>query len=488
MSKKNSSQTRPGQIRRRRPKPQEPAQTPKKEVQQSRLLRFLPTVLIPHAVALLLVIILAVASLMFTNSSMVNLSATIAQLWLSLNLGAISGSGEVISVLPTLPSFIFLWAIALRVHRVVKDRVSIADLGALTGLIVGIPLVLTGIAAFMLFDAASVLSVNVPPVVLLLRIVLFHLSALFLGMGPRLWQALARRYGAPEWLIDAITQAFRFLIAFALVALLVVLVLIAVNYSVFTATLSGYEDQSSAVALIVMSLLYLPTMTIFAMGNLVGAPLYFGEASISVFSVHSVPLPPLPILAALPSEAPAWAVAFLVIPAIIATWVCVRNPMRLAVNVSAAALSALCFLVLAVFAGGTLGVYNYVGLNLLATTGLVFAHVVIVALLVAGIDKLRNPVVVKPVPEPAAVVPEEPADNEEEPQENEDIEDIEEEVDTPEAEEETDADTDIETEEVVSEEEPDGGTEVSEEETEQEESAEITEPEETNDGSKAEDR
>ena len=475
MSKKNSSQTRPGQIRRRRPKPQAPAQTPQKEARQSKLLRFLPTVLIPHGVAVLLVIILAVASLMFTNSSMVNLSATIAQLWLSLNLGAVAGSGEVISVLPTLPGFIFLWAIAARIHRAVKDRVSIADLGVLAALVLGIPLALTAIAAFMLFDASSVLNVEVPPITRLLRVMLFHLSALFLGMGPRLWQALARRYGAPEWLIDAITQAFRFLIAFGTVSLVSVLVMTAINHSAFTATMQGYDDSVSVVALIVLSILYLPNMMIFAMGNLIGSPLYFGDASISVFSVHSVPLPPLPILAALPSEAPSWAVALLVIPAIIATWVCVRNPMRLAVNTTAAVISALCFLVLAVFAGGTLGVYNYVGLNLLASVGLVFVYFALVGLLIAGIDKLRNPVEVKSVKAVPVVEPEpEKVEEDEE-------EDVEEEVDEEEE----------EVEEAVEEVEEDDAEDPEENPEEEESDEEIepeTEAEETNDGSEAEDR
>lgn len=327
----------------------------------------------------------------------------------------------------------------------------------------------------MLFDASSVLNVEVPPITRLLRVMLFHLSALFLGMGPRLWQALARRYGAPEWLIDAITQAFRFLIAFGTVSLVSVLVMTAINHSAFTATMQGYDDSASVVALIVLSILYLPNMMIFAMGNLIGSPLYFGDASISVFSVHSVPLPPLPILAALPSEALSWAVALLVIPAIIATWVCVRNPMRLAVNTTAAVISALCFLVLAVFAGGTLGVYNYVGLNLLASVGLVFVYFALVGLLIAGIDKLRNPVEVKSVKAVAVVEPE-PEEVEEDEEEH-----VEEEVDEEEE----------EVEEGVEEVEEDDAEDPEENPEEEESDEEIeteTEAEETNDGSEAEDR
>ena len=435
------------------------------------MLRFLPTVAVVHGVALLLVMILAVASLLFTNSSMVNLAATIAQIWLSLNLGAVSGSGEVVSALPTLPGFVFLWAIATRVHRAVKDKISIADLLTLTGLILAVPLVLALVACLTLVDASSVLNVGAPPVLLLLRVVLFHLSALFLGMGPRLWQALARRYGAPEWLIDAINQAFRFLIAFATVSLVITLVMTAIHYETFTETFSGYEDTTSVILLLVMSLLYLPNIVIFTMGILVGSPLYFGDASISVFSVHTVPLPPLPILAALPSDAPSWAVAFLVIPAIIATWVCLRSPMKWTVNVSAAVFAGIFFMVAAVFAGGQLGVYGYVGLNLLSATGLVAVYVLIVGLLVAGIDKLRNPA-------PVVAKAEKPQEVSEEP-EPEQVEQEELQVE-PEATEEPQEVTEELEDSEPEQEEPEVTEEVEEE-------PEETKVQETNDGSKEED-
>lgn len=387
---KNNSQTRPGSIRRRRPKPQ--ASTPSAPTKkQSRLRRFLPTVLIPHGVALLLVVIVAVVALMFTATSMVNLPATIAQLWLSLNMGAVSGSGQTISVLPMLPGLLFFWAIAWRVHQAVKDRASIADLFVLLGLTVAAPLILSLVAGAMLLDASAVLNVGVPPVYWLLRILLLHICAMFLGMGPRLWRALARRYGVPEWLVDAGTQARRFVLIFAAVATVIVVIITAVNHQAFGATLAGYEGASIA-GLIFLSLLYLPNIVVFCMGVILGAPLSFGEASISLFSVHTVPLPPLPILAALPASAPQWGVALLVIPAVIAAWIFVKNPMRFSVNIATAGFAAMFIVLLGLYAGGVLGVYNYVGLNLLIAGGMVLAYLLIVGLLIFGIDKLRTPV------------------------------------------------------------------------------------------------
>ncbi len=391
MSKNNNPQTRPGFVRRRRPKTLSPAPTPAVAVKQSKLRRFLPTILIPHGVAVLLVVVAAVAALMFSAASMVALPATIAQLWLALNMSAVSGSGEVVSVIPMVPAMVLVWTVARRVHKSVRKRVSIADLAVLAALVLAIPLSLTGIASAMLYDASGVLDVDVPPVpVMLGRVLLLHASALFLGMGPRLWRALARRYGAPEWFVDSITLAIRFLVTYAVVACVGILIMLAVNHQAFVETLSGYGEASAVPALLILSLLYLPNMIVYTMGVLVGAPLYFGDAIISLFNVSMVPLPPLPVLAAIPASATQWAVIGLLIPATVAAWVSIKNPMRLIVTLASGLFGALFFLVLALLAGGRLGVYGYVGLNLLPAVGLMFGYLVIVGALIAGIDRLRS--------------------------------------------------------------------------------------------------
>lgn len=391
MSKNNSPHTRPSPVRRRRPKPQAPAPAPSAEVRQSRLRRLLPTVLIPHGVAVLLVVVVAVAILMFSATSMVALPATVAQLWLTLNMSPVVGSGEVIGVIPMAPAMVLVWAVAYRVHQSVKNRASIADLGVLTLLVLALPLSLAGIASAMLHDASAVLDVDTPPVAGMLgRVLLLHLIALGLGMGPRLWRALARRYRVPEWLVDAAGLAIRFLSTYAAVTVVVVLVMIAVNHQTFLGSLTGYEDGGAAPALIVMSLLYLPNVIISAMGVLVGAPVYFGDGTVSLFSVTLVPLPPLPVLAAIPATAPQWAMALLLIPAVVAVRVCLKNPVRLVVTLSAAVIGAVFFLLLTLLAGGTLGVYGYVGLNRLSATGLLLGYLAVVGLLISGIDRLRE--------------------------------------------------------------------------------------------------
>lgn len=391
MSKNNSPQKRPTSVRRRRPKPQNATPAPATAATTSRVRRLLPSVLIPHGIAVLLVIVAAVAVLLFSASSMVALPATIAQLWLALNMSPVAGSGEVVGVLPMVPGMVLIWAVARRVYNSVKKKASIADLAVLTTLVILVPLVLAGIASLMLRDASEVLEVDAPPAAAMIgRVLLIHLIALVLGMGPRLWRALLRRYGGPSWLVDAAIQAIRFLIAYAVVALVVVIVMIALNHRAFLATLSGYEGGGAVPALLILSLLYLPNIVIYAMGVLAGAPLHFGDGLISLFSVTLVPLPPLPVLAAVPSAAPEWAVVLLLIPATVAVWVCLRTPLRLLVTLVSAVVTAVFFLAAAVLAGGHLGVYGRVGLALLPAAGLMFLYPAVAVLLITGIDRLRS--------------------------------------------------------------------------------------------------
>ena len=404
MSKNNSPQKRPTSVRRRRPKPQNPTPAPATTATKSRVRRLLPSVLIPHGIAILLVIVAAVAVLLFSASSMVALPATIAQLWLALNMSPVAGSGEVVGVIPMVPGMVLIWAVARRVYNSVKKKASIADLAVLTTLVLLLPLVLAGVASLMLRDASAVLEVDAPPApVMIGRVLLVHLIALVLGMGPRLWRALIRRYGGPPWLVDAAIQAFRFLIAYAVVALAVVIVMIAVNHRIFLQTLTGYEGGGAVPALLVLSLLYLPNTVIYTMGVLAGAPLHFGDGLVSLFNVTLVPLPPLPVLAAVPSMAPEWAVILLLIPATVAVWVCLRTPLRLPVTLVSAVITAVFFLAAAVLAGGHLGVYGQVGLALLPAAGLMFFYPAVAVLLITGIDRIRAGIRRSAATPPAAV-------------------------------------------------------------------------------------
>ena len=86
---------------------------------------------------------------------------------------------------------------------------------------VAVPLVLTIIAWLMLWDAGKVYDVSPPNFFAVLpRMLLLHLVAARRALGPRLWKALAKRFGFPRMLVDAAVTALRYLGALSAVAAL----------------------------------------------------------------------------------------------------------------------------------------------------------------------------------------------------------------------------------------------------------------------------
>lgn len=107
-------------------------------------------------------------------------------------------------------------------RQAIKHKVSINDLLVLLACVVVVPLVLMIIAWLMLWDAGKVYDVSPPNFFAVLpRMLLLHLVALAGGMGPRLWMALAKRFGFPRMLVDAAVTALRYLGALSAVAALV---------------------------------------------------------------------------------------------------------------------------------------------------------------------------------------------------------------------------------------------------------------------------
>ncbi|WP_053071000.1 hypothetical protein [Corynebacterium pilosum] len=101
---------------------------------------------------------------------------------------------------------------------------SILDLAAILGVIIVIPLTLSGIAWFMVWDATKVFPLEAPSVGLtILHPVAIHLIGLIIGMGPTLWKALARRFGIAEVLVDGATRAHQLMLRLAGAALIVYL-------------------------------------------------------------------------------------------------------------------------------------------------------------------------------------------------------------------------------------------------------------------------
>lgn len=289
------------------------------------------------------------------------------------NLAPVVAADITVSAVPILPALILGWMLAGNIHRAIKDKVSVNDLLALLGWVILVPIILIAIAWFMLWDASQVYDVSPPPLgTTLARALVLHLTALVIGMGPRLWRALAKRYKVPRAVVDGVVLAAVSLVALLAAAALVLLLALIVNWKNQALITDSYPHLAGFgfVAVIGLSILYLPNVLIAVGAILLGSEFHIGDASVSLFSVHLVPLPPLPVLGAVPGSAAPWAIALLLLTALAIGFIGVkRRPNFLQAAVSGIA-AGIIVLVFGYFVAGELGYYEAVGPMVLIAAGL----------------------------------------------------------------------------------------------------------------------
>ncbi|MDO5032680.1 DUF6350 family protein [Corynebacterium sp.] len=341
-----------------------------------RIRRMLSTVGVPHAVVILGVLVIALATLLLTSSPMAWLPTIVAQAWMVFNLAPVSAGGITIGFVPLLPAALLGALVAARVRAAVKHKVSINDLLVLLACVLGVPTVLTVIAWLMLWDAGKVYDVSPAPLWSALpRMLLLHACALILGMGSRLWKALAKRFGVPRVLVDASRTGLLYLGGVLAAGAVLVLIMWVVGLGRQSEMFAEYPviDGLGKTVLFLLSILYLPNAAVGAGAILGGSEFHIGaDSSISLFSAHSVPLPPLPLAAAVPGSVAPWAVVLLALPAVAAgvAFYQQRQRVDLAFLGTATLSAAVGTAVLSFFAGGELGFYGSTGPTLWTATGL----------------------------------------------------------------------------------------------------------------------
>lgn len=389
MSKKTSPQSRPGRRPRKiraggasagstaarrsgatRPAPETPAPTSA----FGRVRRHLGVFLVPSVVIVLGIVAVALAGLLVTRTTLAALPATVAQLWLIINLVPVSGGGTVLGVLPLLPALGLVALVARRVHVAVRDRVSIADLLIIAVGVLVVPLALTLIAAAMMWDAGHVFDVGPPPLGhAVARTLLVHGLALVIGMGGRLWRALLRRYGAPEWLADAAATAARILVLWAGAGLLLVLVLLVAGWSRQAELLSVYNGVPGYLGTAVISLLYLPNAALAAATVMLGSEFHIGSASLSLYAIDLTALPPMPLFALIPGWAHQWSILLLIVTSLIVAYVLGSVRFNLVQTLATAVWTAVFVLVASYLITGQVGYLGVAGPMAWLTAGLAFA-------------------------------------------------------------------------------------------------------------------
>ena len=361
--------------------------TPAPLTKAGRIRRMLITAAVPNVVIVLIIMAIALGGLMLAGSPMAWWYTIVAESWMVFNLAPVSASGVHISFLPALPALILAAVVAVRVRSAVKHKVSVNDLLTLLACVLAVPVVFTIIAWLMLWDAGKVYDVSPPNLAqALLRVIVLHLAAMAAGMGWRLWRALAKRYGVPRPLVDATQIALRYLAYLAIGAAVVFAVVFLVNISRQGEMLNDYPTISGLgiAGVVLLSLLYIPNAIVSTAAVLVGSEFSVGEGSVSLFSAHLVPLPPLPITGGIPASAPSWAVALLIVPLGAAIYSLYKKRPSFQDVVVATVASAVIMLAACYLVSGDLGYYGATGPQLWTAAGLTALWMAVVGCAVAA--------------------------------------------------------------------------------------------------------
>ena len=136
--------------------------------------------------------------------------------------------------------------------------------------------------------------------------------------------------------------------------------------------------------LVLLSVLYIPNAIVSTAAVLVGSEFSVGEGSVSLFSAHLVPLPPLPITGGIPASAPSWAVALLIVPLGAALYSLYKKRPSFQDVLVATVASAVIMLVACYLVSGVLGYYGATGPQLWTAAGLTALWMAVVGCAVAA--------------------------------------------------------------------------------------------------------
>ena len=361
--------------------------TPAPLTRAGRIRRMLITAALPNVVIVLIIMAIALGGLMLAGSPMAWWYTIVAESWMVFNLAPVSAAEVHMSFLPALPALILAAVVAVRVRNAVKHKVSVKDLLILLSCVLGVPVVFTIIAWLMLWDAGKVYDVSPPNLAqALLRVIVLHLAAMAAGMGSRLWRALAKRYGVPRQIVDATQIALRYLGYLAIGAAVVFAVVFLLNISRQGEMMDEYPTVSGlgVAGLVLVSLLYIPNAIVSTAAVVVGSEFSIGEGSVSLFSAHLVPLPPLPITGGIPASAPSWAVVLLVVPLGAAIYALYKKRPSFQDVLVATVASAVVMFIACYLVSGDLGYYGATGPILWTAAGLTALWMAVVGSAVAA--------------------------------------------------------------------------------------------------------
>ncbi|AZG45261.1 hypothetical protein D7316_01856 [Gordonia insulae] len=350
-------------------------------------------VVVAFAVPVITMVILAavvLAVLLFAGSGLEGLGTAVGTMWLAIHQVPVTISGVTIGVLPLLPTLVVAVAAGRMASSASGPERPTSELVAVFCSAIGGPLLMTALSLAVVMDGASVLPVQSPVALTAFGYTFgIHAAAAACGIA---WRRRHEFYGRPA-ITPAIRRGVR-LGAVAVAALLtcaaiVVVVRLLIRWRVTGELIAGGNDFDGFLGLTVLSVLYLPNVVVGTAAVLVGSDVHVGGASIDLLDVHGGPVPPLPVLGALP-EAGAGTIGLLgfVVPASIALVVALRcrdaDPLANVRSVAVAgAVAASTMVVLCATAGGELGEFGDTGITLPTAGVFTLGWIAVVGLVVA---------------------------------------------------------------------------------------------------------
>lgn len=373
---------------RRRPAPAVP------ETWQQRLRHYFPFIGVVHLVVAMTVFIVCFTAVLVTGARLSYLPGAAGAAWLAVHGAPLRYDGVTLGMMPLLPTVGVVVLTAVRVRAAIRKRVSVADLAAIAALVAALSLTLSAIALFMVWDASKVYPLEVPPVLPALAAPMaVHVVGLVVGMGPVLWKALARRYGAPPRLVAAIDSArgaARLAGVLLASAAVVFLVLLGFGAGRLGDLLAAFPQLGGGgkFVLLLLGVLYLPNAAVETLGVLLGGHFSWADGSASLFAVDNVAFPPFPLFAAIPGGAAVWAPALMLVPAAALVFGVFKGWL---VDVLPAAIFTAAYILLAaLFAGGAAGAYGHIGVNPFLLAGLALLWGIVAGAVAWGVGRLRG--------------------------------------------------------------------------------------------------
>ncbi|GAA5043556.1 cell division protein PerM [Nocardia callitridis] len=327
----------------------------------------------PSALALTVIAVLILATLLFSGGDLAGLSGAIAAGWLGVHQVPLLIGTTTLGLLPLLPTGLLLWLAVRDGARAIEPDCGRADLAWVAGAALVGPLLVTAICLAVADDASGVVALQPPnPLAAFGWVLALHLIAVLAAVVIRLRRRLFALPGLPDWVVSGVYGAGRTVLRLLGCATVVVLISFFAHITAIGATYRSAGNVAGVLGLTVLSLAYLPNLVVHAVGVLVGASAQIGAASFGVFSVVGGPVPAVPLTLAVPTGAAAvWWSVLLVIPAGVGVLGGLDNARmstdRIAApwaTVTSAALATLVLVLLDGVAGGELGTFGAVGLDL----------------------------------------------------------------------------------------------------------------------------